>query len=194
MPRSSRARHSLPHYESTRAQFEAFAADGWDNHKMTIYWMLNNHWPSFFGHLFDYYLRPGGCLLRREEGPTPAVGRLRLVRDGRPRHGQDHRRQPVARRTAGFAGPSAGLRPAGQGAPRRRRRPPQRRTRRRGAGAHIAPTRLGFKGFLRPVRVVRPGRQARRRQRLLAVAADWTTSAIRATTGLSNSNSRAGRT
>ena len=34
-----------------RAQFEAFAANGWDNHKMTIYWMLNSHWPSFFGNL-----------------------------------------------------------------------------------------------------------------------------------------------
>ena len=27
----------LAHYESTRAQFESFAANGWDSHKMTIY-------------------------------------------------------------------------------------------------------------------------------------------------------------
>ena len=54
----------MAQYESTRAQFEAFAGLGWANHKMTIYWMLNNHWPSFFGHLFDYYLRPGGAIFK----------------------------------------------------------------------------------------------------------------------------------
>ncbi|MDV3126372.1 glycoside hydrolase [Mycobacterium sp. 21AC1] len=61
----------LAHYESTRAQFEAFAATGWANHKMTIYWMLNNHWPSFFGHLFDYYLRPGGAYYGAKKGLRP---------------------------------------------------------------------------------------------------------------------------
>ena len=61
----------LAHYESTRAQFEAFAAGGWDNHKMTIYWMLNSHWPSFFGHLFDYYLRPGGAYFGAKKGLRP---------------------------------------------------------------------------------------------------------------------------
>ncbi len=61
----------LAHYESTRAQFEGFAAGGWDTHKMTIYWMLNNHWPSFFGHLFDYYLRPGGSYYGAKKGLRP---------------------------------------------------------------------------------------------------------------------------
>jgi exo-1,4-beta-D-glucosaminidase len=61
----------LAHYESTRAQFEAYAANGWNNHKMTIYWMLNNHWPSFFGHLFDYYLRPGGAYFGAKKGLRP---------------------------------------------------------------------------------------------------------------------------
>ncbi len=61
----------LAHYESTRAQFEAFAAGGWDTHKMTIYWMLNNHWPSFFGNLFDYYLRPGGAYYGAKKGLQP---------------------------------------------------------------------------------------------------------------------------
>lgn len=61
----------LAHYESTRAQFESFAAGGWDSHKMTIYWMLNNHWPSFFGHLFDYYLRPGGSYFGAKKGLRP---------------------------------------------------------------------------------------------------------------------------
>ncbi|MGO4514162.1 hypothetical protein AB4Y89_00110 [Terriglobus sp. 2YAB30_2] len=50
----------LAHYETTRAQFEAWSSDGWATHKMEMYWMLNNHWPSFFGHLYDYYMEPGG--------------------------------------------------------------------------------------------------------------------------------------
>ncbi|ORA73775.1 glycoside hydrolase [Mycolicibacterium insubricum] len=61
----------LAHYESTRAQFEAFAAGGWDTHKMTIYWMLNTPWPSFFGNLFDYYLRPGGAYYGAKKGLRP---------------------------------------------------------------------------------------------------------------------------
>jgi exo-1,4-beta-D-glucosaminidase len=58
----------LAHYEATRAQFESFAALGWAGHKMTIYWMLNNHWPSFFGNIFDYYLRPGGAYYGAKKG------------------------------------------------------------------------------------------------------------------------------
>jgi exo-1,4-beta-D-glucosaminidase len=61
----------LAHYESTRAQFEAFAALGWAGHKMTLYWMLNNHWPSFFGNVFDYYLRPGGAYYGAKKGLRP---------------------------------------------------------------------------------------------------------------------------
>jgi exo-1,4-beta-D-glucosaminidase len=61
----------LAHYESTRAQFEAYAALGWAGHKMTLYWMLNNHWPSFFGNIFDYYLRPGGAYFGAKKGLRP---------------------------------------------------------------------------------------------------------------------------
>ena len=61
----------LAHYEATRAQFESFAANGWDSHKMTIYWMLNSHWPSFFGNIFDYYLRPGGAYYGAKKGLRP---------------------------------------------------------------------------------------------------------------------------
>jgi exo-1,4-beta-D-glucosaminidase len=61
----------LAHYESTRAQFEAFAAGGLANHKMTIYWMLNSHWPSFFGNIFDYYLSPGGAYYGAKAGLRP---------------------------------------------------------------------------------------------------------------------------
>lgn len=61
----------LAHYESTRAQFEAFAALGWAGHKMTLYWMLNSHWPSFFGNIFDYYLRQGGAYFGAKKGLEP---------------------------------------------------------------------------------------------------------------------------
>ncbi|MGB9227580.1 glycosyl hydrolase 2 galactose-binding domain-containing protein [Mycobacterium sp.] len=65
------AKAQLAQYEAARAQFEAFAATGWDSHKMTIYWMLNSHWPSFFGQLFDYYLRPGGAYFGAKKGLRP---------------------------------------------------------------------------------------------------------------------------
>src|SRR5215472_6805721 len=61
----------LAHYENTRAQFEAFAANGWEDHKMTMYWMLNSHWPSFFGHIIDYYLEPGGAYYGAKKGLQP---------------------------------------------------------------------------------------------------------------------------
>ena len=58
-------------YEDTRAQFEDFAANGWANHKMTLYWMLNSQWPSFFGHLIDYHLQPGGAYYGAKKGLRP---------------------------------------------------------------------------------------------------------------------------
>ncbi len=61
----------MAHYENTRAQFESFAASGWEDHKMTLYWMLNSHWPSFFGHIIDYYLDPGGAYFGAKKGLRP---------------------------------------------------------------------------------------------------------------------------
>lgn len=61
----------LAHYENTRAQFEAFAANGWRDHKMTLYWMLNSQWPNFFGHIIDYYLKPGGAYFGAKKGLRP---------------------------------------------------------------------------------------------------------------------------
>ena len=61
----------LAHYESVRAQFETYAASGWANHKMTVYWMLDSHWPSFFGHLFDYYLKQGGSYFGAKKAMRP---------------------------------------------------------------------------------------------------------------------------
>jgi len=59
------------HYANTRAQFEAFAALGWAMHKGTIYWMLGTHWPSFFGHIVNYYLKPGGSYFGAKKGLRP---------------------------------------------------------------------------------------------------------------------------
>lgn len=46
-------------YDGERAMFEAYSA-----HKYhatgVVQWMLNNAWPSFIWHLYDYYLVPGG--------------------------------------------------------------------------------------------------------------------------------------
>ena len=61
----------LAHYESTRAQFEDFAANNWSTHKMTLYWMLDSQWPSFFGHLIDAYLNPGGAYFGAKKGLRP---------------------------------------------------------------------------------------------------------------------------
>src|SRR5215469_4360983 len=33
--------------------------------------MLNNHWPSFFGHLFDYYFKQGGGYFGAKKGLQP---------------------------------------------------------------------------------------------------------------------------
>jgi len=61
----------LAHYENTRAQFEDFAANDWATHKMTLYWMLDSQWPSFFGHLIDAYLNPGGAYFGAKKGLRP---------------------------------------------------------------------------------------------------------------------------
>ncbi|HLP75853.1 MAG TPA: glycoside hydrolase [Candidatus Paceibacterota bacterium] len=61
----------VAHYENTRAQFEHWAACGWATHKMVAYWMLNSHWPSFYGNLIDYFLSPGGTYYGAKRGLRP---------------------------------------------------------------------------------------------------------------------------
>lgn len=60
----------LAAYEDARAKYESYATH-WSNRKMTINWMLNNHWPSFFGHLFDYYFKQGGGYFGAKKGLQP---------------------------------------------------------------------------------------------------------------------------
>jgi exo-1,4-beta-D-glucosaminidase len=96
----------LAHYENTRAQFEDFAANGWADHKMTIYWELNSHWPSFFSHLFDYYLKPGGAYFGAKMGLRP----VSIVFDSYARDpGQGHVRA-VNQTLAGLRGLKARVR------------------------------------------------------------------------------------
>ena len=64
-------REQVSMYASTRSYFESFAARGWEKCKGTLYWMLNNHWPSTFGHIFDYYLKPGGAYFGAKKGLKP---------------------------------------------------------------------------------------------------------------------------
>lgn len=60
----------LAAYEDARAKFESYSTH-WSNRKMTINWMLNNHWPSFFGHLFDCYFKQGGGYFGAKKGLQP---------------------------------------------------------------------------------------------------------------------------
>lgn len=61
----------LAQYESTRALFEAYGALDWRTHKVTIYWMLNTSWPSFFGQLFDHYFGAGGTYFGAKKALRP---------------------------------------------------------------------------------------------------------------------------
>jgi exo-1,4-beta-D-glucosaminidase len=65
------AKAQLAQYESARALFEAYGARGWRTHKMTVYWMLNSSWPSFFGQLFDHYFGAGGSYFGAKKGRRP---------------------------------------------------------------------------------------------------------------------------
>ena len=50
----------LQNYETSRAFFEAWSAREYSQSFGTIFWMLNNAWPSVHWNLYDYYLKPGG--------------------------------------------------------------------------------------------------------------------------------------
>jgi len=53
-------RAQLLNYESQRAQFEAYGANAYSLAQGTIFWMLDNAWPSVHWNLYDYYFKPGG--------------------------------------------------------------------------------------------------------------------------------------
>ena len=60
----------LAHYEDVRAQYETYAVH-WADRKMMVHWMMNNPWPSFFGHLFDDFFKPGGGYFGAKKGLRP---------------------------------------------------------------------------------------------------------------------------
>jgi exo-1,4-beta-D-glucosaminidase len=73
-------RSQLTTYEAVRAQFEAYGAHKSSttyNATGTIYWMLDNAWPSLHWHLYDYYLKPGGGYY----GAKTALKPLQVVYD-----------------------------------------------------------------------------------------------------------------
>jgi exo-1,4-beta-D-glucosaminidase len=90
-------------YEDTRAHFEDFGANGWANHKMIIYFMLDTPWPSMYSHLFDYYLKPGGAYF----GAKKALRPLSVVFDYYAAGNHDQANIRVVNQTADNA---AGLR------------------------------------------------------------------------------------
>lgn len=58
-------------YENVRAQFEAYTALNPETHKMTVFWMLNSPWPSFFGQLYGYDWRQGGGYFAAKKALQP---------------------------------------------------------------------------------------------------------------------------
>ena len=60
----------LAYYEDVRAQYESYATH-WSNRKMVMHWMMNTPWPSFFGHLFDYYFKQGGGYFGAKKAMLP---------------------------------------------------------------------------------------------------------------------------
>jgi exo-1,4-beta-D-glucosaminidase len=61
----------LLNYETTRAFFEAWSAHEYTQSFGTIFWMLNNAWPSVHWSLYDYYLKPGGGYFGTKKATEP---------------------------------------------------------------------------------------------------------------------------
>jgi exo-1,4-beta-D-glucosaminidase len=57
-------------YDGERAMFEAYSANKYTSTGV-IQWMLNNGWPSFIWHLYDYYLVPGGGYFGTKKANEP---------------------------------------------------------------------------------------------------------------------------
>jgi exo-1,4-beta-D-glucosaminidase len=61
----------LQNYENTRAFFEAWNSHEYKRSFGTIFWMLNNGWPSLRWNLFDYFLKPGGSYFGAKKANEP---------------------------------------------------------------------------------------------------------------------------
>ncbi|MEU5868153.1 glycoside hydrolase family 2 protein [Nonomuraea sp. NPDC047529] len=58
-------------YENARAFFEAWSARQHVRSFGSIFWMLNNAWPSVHWNLYDYYLKPGGGYFGTKKATEP---------------------------------------------------------------------------------------------------------------------------
>ncbi|RVX46449.1 exo-1,4-beta-D-glucosaminidase [Nonomuraea polychroma] len=61
----------LQNYETTRSFFEAWSARQHTQTFGTIFWMLNNAWPSLHWNLYDYYFKPGGGYFGAKKATEP---------------------------------------------------------------------------------------------------------------------------
>jgi exo-1,4-beta-D-glucosaminidase len=61
----------LMNYENTRAFFEAWNAREYTQSFGTIFWMLNNAWPSVHWNLYDYFFKPGGGYFGAKKADEP---------------------------------------------------------------------------------------------------------------------------
>jgi exo-1,4-beta-D-glucosaminidase len=57
-------------YDAERAMFEAYGANKYTSTGV-IQWMMNNAWPSFIWHLYDYSLTPGGGFFGTRKANEP---------------------------------------------------------------------------------------------------------------------------
>jgi len=64
-------RSELMNYENTRAFFEAWNAHEYTQSFGTIFWMLDNAWPSVHWNLYDYYFKPGGGYFGAKKADEP---------------------------------------------------------------------------------------------------------------------------
>jgi len=61
----------LQNYENARAFFEAWSSRQHTQTFGTIFWMLNNAWPSVHWNLYDYYFKPGGGYFGTKKATEP---------------------------------------------------------------------------------------------------------------------------
>ncbi|GAA3610438.1 carbohydrate-binding protein [Nonomuraea rosea] len=61
----------LQNYETARSFFEAWSARQHTQTFGTIFWMLNNAWPSVHWNLYDYYFKPGGGYFGTKKATEP---------------------------------------------------------------------------------------------------------------------------
>jgi exo-1,4-beta-D-glucosaminidase len=67
----------LQNYEAARGQFEAMAARAYDPQTKTgtatgtIFWMMDNAWPTIHWNLYDYYFKPAGSYYGAKKANAP---------------------------------------------------------------------------------------------------------------------------